>query len=1069
MERTARIWSKGMAKKESILGHLKQSKSRPNLGKNPSGVETPKSNPVFGNDTGVTLPESPASTQVGGGDTATNTSKTTKTRVKSITVNDLGENSITEASEAFSEGTDDNKSLWDQAYENLWKEKPEVVKTYEDLLFKILPHLRNASSSAELEQRLSNAQSDRSPNQTVENEPPSLVAHTFKSRRDMMQTIIHLGQERMDDKRIAYKIGTQEFVLQDQIQKAVDGIQAVKGYIGEAAKASSAASAAWVGVCLLLPLLTNANEVRIANEEGMAYISHKIQYYTAIESSLFARESDEFFTAGMKQVVEDHLLHIYQIIIDFQAQTVLRLFRRRFKNLLRDTIKWDPWQESLQRLKELGNTFETEYQGLNATAYHDMMSALAERTFKADKDSEQDQCLQCFKRGDYTWYKDRVEQRLADTGLWLLTHRNYKSWLKQESGPLLVSADPGCGKSVLARYLVDSHFGYQIPTSTVVLYFFFKEGDQNTVMLAFCALIHQLLCQRPHLMRHAIDRYKRLGAKLPDDITELWNILVDAINDPESGTIVIVLDALDECKQDEQNMQTLSRYLRQHFQKGATSLKILLTSRPYRSTVQGIQELEKAFPNIRINGEEESETIGKEINTVIEYRVEKLQLGEALRQHLKRRLLDVPHRTYLWLYLIFEYLHTSDVKKSTQGLDKAIGNLPDSVEEAYERLLKRSTHPDQTRKALCLVLAALTPLTLREMQLALDVAPGDTSIDMEPDKDFSLRLRNLCGLTVTVSDNKVYFLHQTVREFLLPRLSSWPSPSPVLEWGHTFSLVASHELFASQCMAYMDMIGCEIDGDYPFDLLAYAAYKWKIHLFEVIQTSIDLDDMDNNIPGLQHRIIFEGALEFNRGMRRLNRHEGQTVIDGNLKLLLPYLALRSMVYLLLAIDDAEASNRMPLATMEDHKTVVSMALQGRRVQVDVKDKHSTGILLLLAARHGCEAMLRAIFNRKENTDGSPDQWRNAKLLQLARGVYLGLTFKIPRSAVLEVERSDIYDPEFGDAEMERLDWEILEKSQRQNRRLVRKLLSVEAALDSAARHGPEAAVWFMFKRRMRQT
>lgn len=74
---------------------------------------------------------------------------------------------------------------------------------------------------------------------------------------------------------------------------------------------------------------------------------------------------------------------------------------------------------------------------------------------------EEQECHQLFRLttsstdATYEWYKDRVEDRVEDTCLWFLRHEHFQRWLEQDSGPLLVTADPGCGKSVLAKYLID--------------------------------------------------------------------------------------------------------------------------------------------------------------------------------------------------------------------------------------------------------------------------------------------------------------------------------------------------------------------------------------------------------------------------------------------------------------------------------------------------------------------------------------------------------------------------------------------------------------------------------------
>jgi hypothetical protein len=148
---------------------------------------------------------------------------------------------------------------------------------------------------------------------------------------------------------------------------------------------------------------------------------------------------------------------------------------------------------------------------------------------------KEEQCHQLFrltagtKDVSYEWYKERVEKRVENTCQWFLEHENFKQWLEQGSGPLLVSADPGCGKSVLAKYLIDE----VLPGSSnaSVCYFFFKDQDQNTVSQALCALLHQLFTHKPLLIRHAISGHARDGSALVRNTAALWSILEDSIQD----------------------------------------------------------------------------------------------------------------------------------------------------------------------------------------------------------------------------------------------------------------------------------------------------------------------------------------------------------------------------------------------------------------------------------------------------------------------------------------------------------------------------------------------------------
>jgi len=142
---------------------------------------------------------------------------------------------------------------------------------------------------------------------------------------------------------------------------------------------------------------------------------------------------------------------------------------------------------------------------------------LQENEATARSDKERTQCLQEFRITDnkkdatYEWYKDRIEDRVEGTCQWFLEHENFQRWLRSESGPLLVSADPGCGKSVLAKYLINKVL--PLPGVTVC-YFFFKDQDQNTVRQALCALLHQLLSQKQPLIKHALELWRKNGAGL---------------------------------------------------------------------------------------------------------------------------------------------------------------------------------------------------------------------------------------------------------------------------------------------------------------------------------------------------------------------------------------------------------------------------------------------------------------------------------------------------------------------------------------------------------------------------
>lgn len=354
-----------------------------------------------------------------------------------------------------------------------------------------------------------------------------------------------------------------------------------------------------------------------------------------------------------------------------------------------------------------------------------------------EEQAERQKCHQLFRLTDgtrdatYEWYKDRVEDRVEGTCEWFLQHEHFQMWLKQESGPLLVTADPGCGKSVLAKYLID----HGLPRSITICYFFFKDQDQYTVRQALCALLHQLFDKMPFLIKHAMEQVKKDGQGLINSTKSLWEVLRNSIKDPGAGPVIMVLDALDECAENE--FADLMRNVKSQFcdgQLGNGKLKYLLTCRPYEQIVSEFHGLLDAFPNIRIPGEESSEAISKEVNRVITHRVHQLwhkkSLSTQLKSHLEKRLQKTTNRTYLWVYLVLDYLDKRIFKKTQDGVESAIESLPKSVTEAYEHILDKSEDQERpmVRKALSIILAASRPLTLSEMNIAMDIDKKSQSI-----------------------------------------------------------------------------------------------------------------------------------------------------------------------------------------------------------------------------------------------------------------------------------------------------------------------------------------------------
>ncbi|KAJ1326901.1 ankyrin repeat domain-containing protein 50 [Microdochium nivale] len=453
--------------------------------------------------------------------------------------------------------------------------------------------------------------------------------------------------------------------------------------------------------------------------------------------------------------------------------------------------------------------------------------------------------LQRLRACPYEERKDRNPTRAEGTCEWFVRHRLFEHWQAQQSALLWVTADPGCGKSVLARYLVDE----VLPTNDdrLTCYFFFKDDfdDQSVLSIAICAILHQLFRQEPDLLSDEyLTRFREDGEFLLRSSKGLFGLLRDVAGRC-SRKVVCVLDALDECSEPTSLVDALTDLYAD--QSGYKRVNFIITSRPYRSLRANFATLEETRPTIRLSGENEEEVkqIEKEVIVVIRQRIAQLArlrfLTASQAEALEAALTMAPNRTYLWIHLVFAHLDDANLTKQS-ALTEAIETLPLTVDEAYDRILSKSGDAQQVLKILQLIVAAKRPFDLREMALALafDNSRYRTYSDIDDDAStpaqLQQELRDLCGLFVVIDGGRLFLLHQTAREFLTQQARSH---SKRLRWRHSINLNNAHAVLASLCMRFlfiMQFANTDLSKDayakkacHDFVLLDYAANHWPEH------------------------------------------------------------------------------------------------------------------------------------------------------------------------------------------------------------------------------------------------
>lgn len=374
-----------------------------------------------------------------------------------------------------------------------------------------------------------------------------------------------------------------------------------------------------------------------AQRNGFSYVTSRIGFWTTLERQLSN-------AGNWTESVQEEFVTLYQHLLEFQVRTVLRYHQGGFERCVGDLSSnvWEQLITAIKHQEQLLHQDLQQYHNAHLLSTAEVLKQNSTKSLESNakflqalqdvqdsvrKDAEsklkekEKKCLRLFRLTDnqrdvtYEWYKSRVKTRVEGSCIWAVEHENFRNWLELKSGLLVITADPGCGKSVLSKYLIHQYLPQRYPNATIC-YFFFKDGDQNTVKQALCALLHQLFCQKPDLIQHAVEEYDRNGAGVVGTTSALWRILNNAICDQSAGAIIIVLDALDECETSE------SMLLVENLNNAGVNAKFLLTSRPYGNVVSPFKhgDMLNHFPRVLIPGEsdDQSDQISAEINRVIQ-------------------------------------------------------------------------------------------------------------------------------------------------------------------------------------------------------------------------------------------------------------------------------------------------------------------------------------------------------------------------------------------------------------------------------------------------------------------
>lgn len=447
--------------------------------------------------------------------------------------------------------------------------------------------------------------------------------------------------------------------------------------------------------------------------QGLDAISSLLPRLHVIEHHFLHRDAD--LTNDLRRTPEKDMVQLCSKVLEFQSRAICYSGRWKAGQFFTDMLKQNGWDGILQDIERLDTSVEATTSSAHVLEIDRKFEALQDRLqqmqvwqTKSEKNKKRTKLLQRLYTCLYKDRKDRNNKRVLGTCVWFTNHPQFTKWNQSGTSELLcVSADPGCGKSVLTRYLADEYLPSGVRT---VCYFFFKDdfADQKHATDALSCVLRQLLIAQPHLVQESLlDKSGTSGNQLVKSFNELWSILLHVTADENAGEVICLFDALDECQEDDRRklIQAIENLFLNNL--GKRKLKFLMTSRPYDHIRRDFFRLERSLQTIRLSGENEEriEKISSKIDLAIAERVRDIGERNFLQpggcEFITEQLTSVPNRTYLWVSL------TLDVVERMQGFTSGnvrcvVHNIPESVDAAYTRMLNRS--PDHVRARNCSIL-----------------------------------------------------------------------------------------------------------------------------------------------------------------------------------------------------------------------------------------------------------------------------------------------------------------------------------------------------------------------------
>ncbi|WPJ63730.1 hypothetical protein SMAC4_13672 [Sordaria macrospora] len=244
----------------------------------------------------------------------------------------------------------------------------------------------------------------------------------------------------------------------------------------------------------------------------------------------------------------------------------------------------------------------------------------------------------------------------------------------------------------------------------------------------------------------------------------LSKVLYEMLEDPNLKVTYLVIDALDECVTDQPQLLKLIVQI----SSVSARVKWLVSSRNW---VQIEEQLAIVAQQSRLSLELNAESVTTAVSAYIRHKglhlSQQKQYDSTMQTVVHDYLSSNANGTFLWVALVCQVLADPSVRR-WETLTK-LRAFPPGLDSLYARMIEqiiKSDYADLCRQILAVSSIVHRPISLQELTTLVKMS-DDVSYDPQSLEE----LIGLCGSFLTLRDQTVYFVHQSVKDFLLGNAS----------------------------------------------------------------------------------------------------------------------------------------------------------------------------------------------------------------------------------------------------------------------------------------------------------